>query len=243
MIAVYIIIFLAIGFLVYFLQDFLEACIYAIKQSAIDKKANKKFDESIDLFEILFANSKYIVTINTYKKYRTSDDFFTLKKLYFTDMISAKKAARKLSKKRRVKETLLYVDIDFKNDDFNSNENILVFIFRKGYIYSDFRCDVISHFYPEENKQDNSDVHSKNENNEESKNNEIQSAVTDTSIGLDAEALEKINKEKTIKYTKLIEKYQGFLDKGLISEEEFELRKDLYLSYIKNNNFVPNKRK
>ena len=46
----------------------------------------------------------------------------------------------------------------------------------------------------------------------------------------------KLKKEKKIKYTKLIEKHEGYKNKGLLTEEEFEIYKKKYLSYIEGNN-------
>lgn len=43
---------------------------------------------------------------------------------------------------------------------------------------------------------------------------------------------EKKKAEKIIKYTKLIEKYRGFYEKGVISLEEFEERKTKYTEYM-----------
>lgn len=44
----------------------------------------------------------------------------------------------------------------------------------------------------------------------------------------------KLIKEKKIKYTKLIEKHEGYKNKGLLTEEEFEIYKQRYQGYMEN---------
>lgn len=166
----------------------------------------------------------------------------------------AKREAEKLSNESSVTSALIYPDIDFI-DNSDTNDNLLLFIYREGKVYADYcsyvssslksidqlkETEKVSDVYTTKQKTTKTPSSIKNSNQEK-----LIAKETKTNGDPKEQFLHdvvciyvtKIIKEKTIKYKKLIEKHEYFRDKGLLTKQEFEIKKSSYLKAIDDCNF------